>query len=86
MAEVVYVLCFLTSAAAAVLLLRGYWRSHARLLLWCGLGFVGLCLNNLMLIVDLVLLPQVDLSVWRVLPAVAGMALLVFGMIWDSSR
>lgn len=86
MVEVVYTLTFLTSAAVAFLLLRGYRRSRARLLLWCGLGFVGLCLNNLMLIVDLVLFPQVDLTVYRAIPLVVGLAVMVYGLIWDSAR
>jgi hypothetical protein len=86
MAEIVYTLCFLTSAIVSILLLRGYRRSRVRLLLWCGLGFLGLCMNNLMLIVDLVLFPQVDMSLYRAVAGLVGMALLVFGLIWDSSR
>lgn len=86
MPEAVYTLCFVTTAAVAFLLIRGYRRSGARLLLWCGLGFVGLCLNNLMLIADVMAFPQIDLSAYRALPALAGMFLLVFGLIWDSER
>jgi hypothetical protein len=86
MPETVYALCFLTSAAVAILLLRGYCRTRARLLLWCGLGFIGLCVNNLLLVVDLVLVPTVDLSTCRALAGLVGLALLVFGLIWDSSR
>ncbi len=84
MAEWVYILCFLTSTAVAVLLFRGYARSRRRILLWCGLGFIGLSINNAMLIVDLIIVPvTVDLSIIRQLPAVAGMGLMLFGMIWD---
>jgi hypothetical protein len=83
MAEAVYVLCFLTSAAVAVLLLRGFVKTRSRLLLWCGLGFVGLCLNNLMLVIDVMVVPEIDLSMLRNLPALAGMAVVIFGLIWD---
>ena len=86
MANAVYILCFLTSAAVAILLLRGYVRSRARLLLWCSLGFLGLSLNNLMLIADSIFLPNVDLSVYRTLPSLIGTSLLVFGLMWESSR
>lgn len=86
MAETVYALCLLTSAAVAFLLFRGYRRSRARLLLWCALGFSGLCLNNLILVMDLVFLPNVDLSMYRAIFAMTGMAMMVFGLIWDSSR
>jgi hypothetical protein len=86
MSEAVYALCFLTSAAVAILLLRGYRRSRARLLLWCSLGFLGLCLNNLMLVLDFVIFPHADLSVYRTSAGLLGLSLLVFGLIWDSSR
>ncbi len=80
----VYGLCALTSGACAVLLLRGWRRSRQRLLLWSGLCFVGLSLNNLLLIVDVRLVPAVDLSLVRTLPALAGVALLLFGFVWDT--
>jgi hypothetical protein len=85
MTGIVFVLCALTSLACAVLLLRGYFRTRARLLLWTGLCFTGLCINNVLLIVDS-RTPNVDLSVWRSLPAVAGLALLVYGLIWDADQ
>ena len=86
LADVVYALCVLTSLACAVLLWRGYRRSRARLLMWSSLCFAGLALNNAMLIVDLRILPAVDLSVWRTLPALLGIAFLVYGLVWDAER
>lgn len=84
MATLVYALCALTSLACAVLLLRGYFASRARLLLWSGLCFAGLALNNILLLVDKRLVPTVDLSLWRTVPAVAGVALLLYGLIWET--
>lgn len=84
MARLVYVLCALTSLACAVLLLRGYARTSARLLLWSGLCFAFLCLNNLLLFVDIALVPAVDLSMWRTLPVVVGLGLLLYGLIWEA--
>ncbi len=84
MATLVYVLCALTSTACAVLLLRGYARSRFRLLLWSGLCFAGLALNNVLLVVDKRVIPEMDLSVWRTLPALAGIALLLYGFVWDT--
>lgn len=84
MAETVYLLCAATSAACAVLLLRGHHRTGTPLLLWSGLCFVGLALNNAMLVVDLILIPDVDLSTWRLLPAAAGVASLLYGLVWES--
>ena len=85
MEGLVYVLCALTSLACAVLVLRGYFQTRARLLLWTGLCFAGLFLNNALLVVDW-RAPAVDLSVWRTLPAVAGIALLLYGLVWDADR
>ena len=84
MASVVYILCALTSLACAVLLLRGYRNTRARLLLWSGLCFTGLFLNN----ATLALSSRIgsDLEVLRSLPAVAGIALLVYGLVWESDR
>ncbi len=84
MATLVYALCALTSLACAVLLLRGYLSSRARLLLWSGLCFVGLAANNIILLVDKRVVPSIDLSLWRSLPAVAGVAILLYGLVWET--
>lgn len=84
MANLVYALCAITSLACAVLLLRGFRRSRARLLLWSGLCFVGLFINNALLVVDARIV--YDLSVVRTLPAVFGVILLVYGLVWESDR
>lgn len=80
----VYALCFLTSAACGLLLIRNYRRTGARLLLWSGLCFVLLAANNLIVIVDLVLLPHNDLRVLRLAFSLAAVLVILFGYIWDS--
>ena len=85
MAEAVYVLCAATSATCALLLLRGYLRQRTRLLLWSSLCFVLLAVNNMLLFIDLIVVPTtVDLSLWRGATAMAGVSLLLFGLIWES--
>ncbi|CAA9336327.1 MAG: hypothetical protein AVDCRST_MAG89-2401 [uncultured Gemmatimonadetes bacterium] len=84
MATLVYALCALTSLACAVLLLRGYARTRVRLLLWSGLCFAGLALNNTILLVDMRVVPEIDLSVWRTLPALAGVVILLYGLVWET--
>ncbi|HEX2218467.1 MAG TPA: DUF5985 family protein [Gemmatimonadales bacterium] len=85
MAAAVYVLCALTSLACAVLLLRAYRDRAVRLLLWSGLAFVGFAVGNAMLVVDRVVTgPGVDLSIWRSLPVLAGLAVLIYGLVWDT--
>lgn len=81
---VVFVLCAVTSLACAVLLLRGWRRSRHRLLLWSGLCFAGLAVNNALLVIDERFTPAKDLSLVRSLPALVGIALLLYGFIWDS--
>jgi cytochrome bd-type quinol oxidase subunit 2 len=83
MGEVVYLLCALTSLLCAVLLLRAYRQRRMRLLLWSGLCFVGLTLNNGVLFIDKVLVPEVDLSLWDDATALIAVSLLVFGLIWE---
>jgi hypothetical protein len=83
-AAAVYVLCFLMSLACAILLLRGYAKSGARLLLWSGLCFIGLALNNGMLFLDRVILLDTDLYLLRALPALIGLLLLIYGLVWEA--
>jgi hypothetical protein len=79
----VYVLCFLTSTVCAWLLGRGYRRSRARLLLWSALCFALLAANNLLVIVDLVILPDVTFRAERLVLMLAAVGVLLFGFIWD---
>lgn len=80
---IVYVLCFLTSTACALLLARSYLRTSASLLLWSAVCFALLAANNLVMVVDLVVLPDGDLRLERALLSLAAVAVLLFGFIWD---
>jgi hypothetical protein len=79
----VYLLCLLTSAACAWLLARNYSRTGARLLFWSALCFLFLAANNLLVIVDLLLIPEVDLRLVRHGFALAAVGVLLFGFIRD---
>jgi hypothetical protein len=82
--NVVYILCAATSSLCAVLLIRGYRDSRARLLLWSAVCFVGLALNNILLLIDVNVLPESDLSVVRVVPAVLGAGALLYSLVWEA--
>jgi hypothetical protein len=84
MAQTIYLLCAVAAFICAVLLIRAYLRSKYRLLLWSGLCFAGLTLNNLILVLDKVVMVDSDLSTWRALVAVIAMAVLLYGLIWDA--
>ena len=79
----VYVLCFLTSTACAWLLGRSYAETQARLLLWSSICFAFLAANNLVLVLDLVVLPDADLRLARLLLALAAVSSLIWGFIWE---
>lgn len=81
----IYLLCAATALACSVLLLRGYRRSRVRLLLWCGLCFLALTAENVLLFLDRVIFPepQTDLSPFHISAAVAGVVLLLYGLIWE---
>jgi len=83
MAVVVYSLCALASLLCAGLLLRSYVKNRTPLLFWSCLCFFGLAINNILVFVDLVIVPSVDLSILRVLSAFIGISLLVFGLVWE---
>jgi hypothetical protein len=82
----VYALCALTSLACAILLLRAYRQSRTRLLLWSGLCFVCLFASNIILIVDVRVVPDRDLSLLRIAPSLLGVALLIYGFVWDATE
>jgi hypothetical protein len=79
----IYLLCAATALACGVLLIRGYSRSRSRLLLWCGLFFLALAAENSILFVDLIVLPSIDLLAVRRTVALIGMAVLLYGLIWE---
>lgn len=83
-AALVYLLCMGASFVCMALLVRGYLRSRSRLLLWCALCFVGLALNNLLLVVDILLLPDIDLRPLRAATHFAALAVLIYGFVWEA--
>jgi hypothetical protein len=84
MAGIIYSLCALTATLCAVLLLLAYRKGRYRLLLWSGLCFVGLALNNLLLVIDKLILPAISLPILRSGVALIAMLILLYGLIWDA--
>jgi hypothetical protein len=86
MAVVIYSLCAGTALLCTLLLMRGYGQTRTRLLLWSAVCFAGLTLNNVLVVVDLVILPDVDLFLWRNVTALIGVTALLVGLIWEGRR
>jgi Family of unknown function (DUF5985) len=84
MTPALYIVTCFTTLLCAILLLRAYARMHGKLLLWSGLCFAGLTLSNVLMMADLIFFPKVDLYTWRTGSAALAMALLVYGLIWES--
>jgi uncharacterized protein DUF5985 len=84
-ASAVYVLSFLTSGFCATLLMREYRRTGSRLLLWSSLSFMFWALNHAMVFADLVMFPDLDLSLVRASLALIAVSLLLYGLIWDAT-
>ena len=84
MATAVYLLCFVTSTCCAWLLVRSYLRTRTALLLWTAICFVLLAVNNFLVVVDLVFLPDaIDLRPMRFAATLVALATLLYGFIWE---
>jgi hypothetical protein len=81
---IIYLLCVATSLLCAYLLARAYRNGRTRLLIWSALCFALLALNNLILAVDIMLLPTIDLTILRLVTSLAAVALLLFGFVWEA--
>lgn len=86
LAPAVYIFGFLVTLACGVLLFRAWGAVRKRLLLWSAICFCGLALSNLLVFVDIVLLPNVDLYLLRLLTAAIAMVLLLYGLIWEGQQ
>ena len=84
MAAIIYGLCALTALLCTILLLQAYRRGGYRLLLWSGLCFAGLTINNLLLVLDKLVFVTIDLTAWRASIALLAMAVLLYGLIWST--
>lgn len=82
-ATIVYLLCFATSAGCGWLLVRSYFRTRTALLLWTAACFVLLGINSFLVVIDLVLLPDLDLQIARLTVTLIAIATLLYGFIWE---
>jgi len=81
-ASLVYALCSITSLLCAVLLLRAYFKSRSRVLLWSGLCFTGLMLSNAVLVLDKLVYTDIDLLSLRHSLTLVSLLMLLFGLIY----
>ncbi len=79
----IYSLCMLTALTCAWLLLQAYQKTRYRLLFWCSLFFSISALNNVFLVIDKVIYPDIDLTAYRYLVALTGLCVLLPGLILE---
>jgi hypothetical protein len=80
----VFILCAATCLLCAIMLFRGYARTGVRLLFWSGLCFTGLMIDNIMVYIDVELVPEISLVVWRKVPGLLAISLLLYGLVTET--
>ena len=70
----------------AGLLVRQYRFTSSPVLLWSAACFVFLALSNLLVVVDMLILPDVYLRPARLVLTLMAVSVLLFGFIWEAER
>jgi hypothetical protein len=82
----VYALCGVTSLACFVLLLRHYLQARSTLALRSSIAFLCFAIANTLLFLDLIVWPELNLSVFRNLTNLAGAIVLLIAVTSDRGR
>lgn len=72
------------SLGCTILVSYSYATRGARLLLWCALFLVCLTLNNVLLFFNLVVVPHLDLRLYRFASVAAGLLFVLYGLIYEA--
>lgn len=81
---IVYGLCLLTSTVCAVLLVRSWLATRARLLLFSAICFALLAVNNVFVVADMVLWAEIDFTLARQFSVLGAIGVLLYGFIWEA--
>ena len=84
--DLVYLLCFIASALCAGLLLRQYFRVASPVLLWSSACFIFLAVANLLVVVDRIVFPELELRLARLVLTLLAISVLLFGFIWAAEE
>lgn len=82
----VYLLCFLTAALCAVLLVRRHLAAPTPVLLWSAACFVLLAASNLLVVLDRMVLLEVSLRTPRLILTLTAVSLLLYGFLWEAEK
>lgn len=84
--DLVYLLCFVTSALCAGLLLRQYAKVASPVLLLSSACFIFLAIANLLVVIDQIVFPELNLKMARLLLTLLAVSVLLFGFIWEAEK
>ncbi len=82
--SLVYPACFAGSAICAFLLVRSWMRSRDRILAWSAVSFLLLAIGNFVLLCDMIIAPDLDLTTLRYLASLTAVSILLACFIWKS--
>ncbi|MES2273192.1 MAG: DUF5985 family protein [Chlamydiota bacterium] len=85
MGTLIYLLCALTSIGCACLLFKSYNRSKNQLLFWSAFCFICLALANILLVLDFIVFPEINLAIARSIITLLGMLTLLYGLIQETT-
>jgi hypothetical protein len=83
--QIVYILCALTSFGCTVLLFGRYRRTRVNLLFWSAVAFLAFTTTNILLFVDMVIVPDADLAIWRNGCTLCGVMVLLHALIQENT-
>lgn len=86
MATFVYSLCAVTSLVCCLLLLRHRPATRGSLLWSSAIAFLCFAIANILLVVDLILVPDIDLRLWRNSTTLLGVVFLLGALINANGR
>lgn len=85
MSQLVYILCALTSLMCTLLIIRSYRANHVGLLWWSAVCFSALTLANVLLFLDRIIYPSVDLRPLYGFITLVGLGALLYGLVCETT-
>ena len=85
MPGIVFMLCMLTSLVSGILLRRAAQGASRQLLMWSAIFFFGMAVNNAILFADVLVGPELDLTLAANLVAAVSIFSLLYALIWEGT-
>jgi hypothetical protein len=86
MAKVIYFLCAIACLSCAYSLFRQYRATRVMLLFWSSVSFALLTFSNILLYIDLAVVPTIDLSIYRAVITLVALLILINALMKENAR